>query len=214
MDSLELLSIQTFLSNINRGYIKDVKKAWEEFKVVKNNVKSEALKKIVKELGFGLFGVDDKGDGDDKGNGDNDHNRDHYSTDDHEDDDDDENYYSTDDYGDDDHKDHYSTDDDDDDKNYKTVFSDLSTIENNNIGKTYKTKEGDTITFNGFKNIIFNYEHGLKSYDDIDDGKDNIIDSDKVGKDVSRGYNLIKKIIDEDKFKVCSKCIITNINKG
>ena len=31
---------------------------------------------------------------------------------------------------------------------------------------------------------------------------------------MSRGYNLIKKYIDENKFKVCSKCIITNINKG
>ena len=40
------------------------------FKFVKSNVKSEALKKIVKELGFGLFGVDDKGDEDDKGDGD------------------------------------------------------------------------------------------------------------------------------------------------
>ena len=66
-DSFELLSLQTFVSNINRGYTKIRKDAWEEFKTVKGNVKSEVLKEIIKELEFGLFGTGDDGDdGDDK----------------------------------------------------------------------------------------------------------------------------------------------------
>ena len=49
-DSNELLSIKTFLDNITNEYIKNKKDALEEFKTVKNNVKSENLKDIVKEL--------------------------------------------------------------------------------------------------------------------------------------------------------------------
>ena len=75
-DSLELLSMQTFLSNINRGYIKNKKDAWEGFKTVKSKVESEALKDIVERLDFSLFGpdevkkVDDIDDGGDGGDGD------------------------------------------------------------------------------------------------------------------------------------------------
>ena len=67
-DSFELLSLQTLVSNINRGYSKK-KDGWEEFKTVKSNVKSEPLKEIVKELEIGLFGPrdDDKGDDEDDG---------------------------------------------------------------------------------------------------------------------------------------------------
>ena len=52
----ELLSIQTFLDNITSEYIKNKKDALEEFKTVKNNVKSENLKDIVKELERAIFG--------------------------------------------------------------------------------------------------------------------------------------------------------------
>ena len=48
--SNELLSIQTFLDNITNEHIKNKKDALEQFKTVKNNVKSENLKDIVKEL--------------------------------------------------------------------------------------------------------------------------------------------------------------------
>ena len=54
--SNELLSIQTFLDNITNEYIKNNKDALEEFKTVKNNVKSEHLKDIVKELKREIFG--------------------------------------------------------------------------------------------------------------------------------------------------------------
>ena len=63
-DSVELLRMRTFLSNINKGYIKNKKDAQEEFKTVKRNVKRETLKEIVKQLEFGIFGPDDD-DGDD-----------------------------------------------------------------------------------------------------------------------------------------------------
>ena len=55
-DTNELLSFQSFLDNINDEYIKNKK----EFKTVKNNVKSEDLKHIVKELEFAMFGHDDE----------------------------------------------------------------------------------------------------------------------------------------------------------
>ena len=54
--SNELLSIQTFLDNITNEYTKNKKDALEEFKTVKNNVKSENLKDIVKELERTIFG--------------------------------------------------------------------------------------------------------------------------------------------------------------
>ena len=54
--SNELKSIQTFLDNITNEYIKNKKDALEKFKTVKNNVKSENLKDIVKELDLAIFG--------------------------------------------------------------------------------------------------------------------------------------------------------------
>ena len=68
--------MQTFLSNINKRLTKNIKDALEEFKTVKSNVKSEALKDIVEELGIALFGimiddVDRRYGGDDNGDDDN-----------------------------------------------------------------------------------------------------------------------------------------------
>ena len=60
--SNELLSIQSFLDNINNEYIENKKDAWKEFKTIRNNVKSENLKDIVKELEFAIFGYDDNDD--------------------------------------------------------------------------------------------------------------------------------------------------------
>ena len=57
--SLELLSIQSFLDNINNEHIKNKKDAWKEFKTLKNNVKSKNLKDIIKELELAIFGYDD-----------------------------------------------------------------------------------------------------------------------------------------------------------
>ena len=56
--SNELLSIQHFLDDITNEYIKNKKDALEEFKTVKNNVKSENFKDIVKELEHAIFGYD------------------------------------------------------------------------------------------------------------------------------------------------------------
>ena len=58
--SLELLSIQSFLDNINDEYIKNKKDTLSEFKTVKNNVKSKNLKIIVKELERAIFGYDNE----------------------------------------------------------------------------------------------------------------------------------------------------------
>ena len=52
----ELLSIQAFLDKITNEYIKNKKDALEKFKTVQNNVKSENLKDIVKELEHAIFG--------------------------------------------------------------------------------------------------------------------------------------------------------------
>ena len=59
-DSNELLSIQSILDNINDEYIKNKKDALNEFKTVKDNVKSKNLKDIVKELELVIFGYDDE----------------------------------------------------------------------------------------------------------------------------------------------------------
>ena len=48
-NSFELFTLQTFIDNINNERVKNKKDAREEFKNVKKNVKSEALKEIVKD---------------------------------------------------------------------------------------------------------------------------------------------------------------------
>ena len=57
--SFELFTRRTFIGNINNERVKNKKDAQEEFKTVKKNVKSEALKQIVKELEQAIFGHDD-----------------------------------------------------------------------------------------------------------------------------------------------------------
>ena len=56
--STKLLSVQNVLGNITNEYIKNKKDASEEFKTVKNNVKSQNIKDIVKELERAIFGYD------------------------------------------------------------------------------------------------------------------------------------------------------------
>ena len=58
-DSFELFTIRTFINDINNERVKNKKDAREEFKTVKKNIKSEALKQIVKELEQAIFGYDD-----------------------------------------------------------------------------------------------------------------------------------------------------------
>ena len=58
-DSFELFTLRTFIDNINNERFKNKKDVREEFKTVKKNVKSEALKQIVKELERAIFGYDD-----------------------------------------------------------------------------------------------------------------------------------------------------------
>ena len=63
-DSFELFTLRTFIDTINNERVKNKKDAREEFKTVKKNVKSEALKQIVKELEQTIFGYDDDKDED------------------------------------------------------------------------------------------------------------------------------------------------------
>ena len=58
-NSFELFTLRTFIDNINNESVKNKKDAREEFKNVKKNVKSEALKEIVKDLKQAIFGDDD-----------------------------------------------------------------------------------------------------------------------------------------------------------
>ena len=57
-DSFELFTLRTFIGNINNERVKN-KDAREEFKIVKKNVKSEALKEIVKDLEKAIFRDDE-----------------------------------------------------------------------------------------------------------------------------------------------------------
>ena len=54
----ELLTIQNFLDDINNEDIKNKKDAYKKFKDLKNNVKSDDLKDIIKELEHAIFGYD------------------------------------------------------------------------------------------------------------------------------------------------------------
>ena len=56
--SNELPSIQNFLDNITNEYIKNKEDSLENFKTLKNNVKSDNLKGIVRELERAIFGYD------------------------------------------------------------------------------------------------------------------------------------------------------------
>ena len=58
-DSFELFTLRTFIDNINNERVKNKTDAREEFKTIKKNGKSEALKQIVKELEQAIFGYDD-----------------------------------------------------------------------------------------------------------------------------------------------------------
>ena len=58
-NSLELFTLRTCIDNINNEHVKNKKDAREKFKNVKKNVKSEALKEIVKDLEQAIFGDDD-----------------------------------------------------------------------------------------------------------------------------------------------------------
>ena len=58
-NSFELFTLRTFIDNINNERVKNKKDAREEFKNVQKNVKSEALKEIVKDLEQAIFGDDD-----------------------------------------------------------------------------------------------------------------------------------------------------------
>ena len=55
-NSTELISIQDFLDDINNEYIENKDDASEKFKNLKNDVKSDELKDIVKELERAIFG--------------------------------------------------------------------------------------------------------------------------------------------------------------
>ena len=54
-----MFTLRTFIENINNERVKNKKYAREEIKTVKKNIKSEALKQIVKELEQAIFGYDD-----------------------------------------------------------------------------------------------------------------------------------------------------------
>ena len=58
-NSFELFTLRTFIDNINNERVKNKKDALEEFKIVNKNVKSEALKEIVKDLEQAIFRDDD-----------------------------------------------------------------------------------------------------------------------------------------------------------
>ena len=57
-NSFELFTLRTFIDNINNERVKNKKDAREEFKNVQKNIKSEALKEIVKDLEQAIFGDD------------------------------------------------------------------------------------------------------------------------------------------------------------
>ena len=129
--------------------LKIKKDARKKLNIVKQNVEIEASKNIVKELEKAIFGYDDKGD-DDKGD---------------------------DDKGDDDGKqDDYEESIGEGVKlknqnktNYKytTKYPNLNRIDEKFLGEEYVLDDGTTKYFEGFKNIIDEYENGIINYDTL-----------------------------------------------
>ena len=199
-DSHEFLSMQTFLDNINRGYIKNKKDAQEEFKTVKRNVKSEALKKIVKELQFGIFGPDD--DADDKDDGDDGHDKD-----DRDDKDDGEWDGYEESIGErvklknqDKISDRDGGDDKISEKEFKEKYATgykLDDIAKKLLGKTYNPEPGKETTFGGFKEIIDDYENGLTNYDALVKFYKNLGKSVKLNNQYYENNNLVYNRIDK-----------------
>ena len=177
-DSVELLSMQTFLSNINRGYIKNKKDAQEEFKTVKRNVKRETLKEIVKQLEFGIFSPDDD-DGDDDDDKDDKDDRDSAEWDGYEESIGErvklknQDKISDRDGGDvrddrDDRDDRYNKISEEEfEEKYATGYDYLDEITKKLLGKTYNPEPGEEATFRGFKNIIENYQEVFINFSDI-----------------------------------------------
>ena len=147
---LELLSIRTFLDDINRGYIKDIKHAQENFRVLKENVTSKALKEIVKELEKAIFGPDDK---------------DTIDTIDTIDTDKNENYEES--IGERVKlKNQEKLNKKNFEENYATGYDDLDKIGSIVFNKKYGANNEDRV-FGGFKKAIDNYEKGIISKKDL-----------------------------------------------
>ena len=142
--SKELEYIVNFLDEIDNEYIKNKKDAQKGLKIVKQNVKIEASKNIVKELEKALIGYDgDDGDDDDGG----------------DDDGGDENIGERVKLKNQNKKEF--------EEKYATGNKTLDNITKKLLGQTCNPKPNKKETFKGFKIIIDNYENGLKSYFDI-----------------------------------------------
>ena len=59
-DSNDLLSIKSFIDNIDDGYIKNKKDAQKEFRTIKDKVKNRELEEsIIRDLKYVIFGNND-----------------------------------------------------------------------------------------------------------------------------------------------------------
>ena len=193
--SLELLSIKTFLDDINRGDIKNKKHAQENFRVVKENVTSKALKEIVKELEKAIFGPDDE---------------DIIDTDKNE------NYEES--IGERVKlKNQEKINKKNFEENYATGYDDLDNIGLLVFGKNYGTDNEDKV-FTGFKKAIDSYENGMVSKKDIYDkyieisnntGLENIYS--KSNKLISSGFKEILSLINNDIIKLDEEKILDSI---
>ena len=193
--SFELLRIRTFLDDINRGDIKNKKHAQKNFTIVKENVSSEALKEIIKELEKAIFGpVDDETIDTSK----------------------DDNYQES--IGErvklknqqKINKKYFE-------ENYATGYDDLDKIGSLVIKKKFGANDEDKV-FGGYKKIIDGYKDGLISKKDIYDGYNNInrntyLDDthSKNNKIIASGFKEILSLISSDMIKFDEEKILDSI---
>ena len=186
---LELLSIKTFLDDINRGDIKNKKNAQKNFRVVKESVSSEVLKEIVIELEKAIFGPGESGD---------------------------ENYQES--IGERVKlKNQNKISDKEFKENYATEYDDLDKIDSLVVEKKYGADNEDMI-FAGFKKVLDGYKNGIISKKDIYDKytdinnntyRDNIYS--KNNKLIASGYREILFLINNDMIKLDEEKILDSI---
>ena len=189
--SMELLSIQSFLSEISRGRTKDKERARKELNDLKRNVSSENLKEIVKNLEFAIFGPSESDD--DDGEWDNfqesvaervkKRRQDKIS--------------------------------EEELKKHATGYRHLDNTTRDALGKRYNPKPGQEMVFDGFNNIIDDYQSGILSFYDVNAMFKNLNKSVELNNKyyvlVRNGINQVLSLIYDGSIKYNEKAILNSI---
>ena len=190
---MELLSIQSFLSEISRGRTKDKERARKELNELKRNVSSENLKEIVKNLEFAIFGPSEFDD-------DNDGEWDNFQES----------------VAERVKKRRQDKISEEELKKHATGYRHLDNTTRDALGKRYNPKPGQEMVFDGFNNIIDDYQSGILSFYDVNAMFKNLNKSVELNNKyydvlVCNGINQVLSLIYDGSIKYNEKAIINSI---